>query len=48
VVSHLGERVLGSWCGGLLTMIDDIVGHENDLMFCSRTGLEVGGADREP
>jgi hypothetical protein len=29
-------------------MIDDIVGHENDLMFCSRTGLEVGGADREP
>jgi len=29
-------------------MIDDIVGHENDLMFCSRTGLEVGVADREP
>jgi hypothetical protein len=29
-------------------MIDDIVGHGNDLMFCSRTGLEVGVADREP
>jgi hypothetical protein len=29
-------------------MIDDIVGHGNDLMFCSRTGLEVGDADREP
>jgi hypothetical protein len=29
-------------------MIDNTVGHGNDLTLCSRTGLALGEADREP